>query len=148
MVVIGKRNYVILPKTVAEIVTNLRLLGRKVVMVGDGFNDIMALLKADAGIVFFSGKNVYNNWVDIVLKTESLYPIQMLFSLHKKYTRIVWQNMALGLVLGVIFVWYLLCYAQDPVAGSWRGTLGAGLAAVVLIWLNSIRMLHIHDTQK
>lgn len=145
---IEKRNYFILPKTKAEIVTNLRSLGRKVVMVGDGFNDIMALLKADAGMVFFSGKNVYNNWVDIVLKTEELSPIKLLFALHRKHLRIVWQNMALGLVASVIFVLYLLCYAKGTFAGSWRATLGVGLIAVVLIWLNSIRMLHVNDTQK
>ena len=143
---IEKMNYFVLPKTKAEIVTNLRSLGKKVVMVGDGFNDIMALLKADAGIVFFSGKNVYNNWVDIILKTEELSPIKSLFSLHKKHHRIVWQNMGLSLAVNFIFVWYLLFHTGSP-AGSLEYTLGAGLAAVVLIWLNSIRMLHIHDTQ-
>ena len=114
-------------------------------MVGDGFNDIMALLKADAGIVFFSGKNVYNNWVDIVLKTEDFSPIQILFTLHKKQRRIVWQNMVLALLVNFAFVWYLLFYGNVS-AGDWRGTLGVGLVAVVLIWLNSIRMLHINDT--
>lgn len=142
---IEKMNYFVLPKTKAEIVTNLRSLGKKVIMVGDGFNDIMALLKADAGIVFFSGKNVYNNWVDIVLKTEDFSPIQILFTLHKKQRRIVWQNMVLALLVNFAFVWYLLFYG-NAAAGDWRGTLGVGLAAVVLIWLNSIRMLHINDT--
>lgn len=144
---IEKMNYFVLPKTKAEIVTNLRSLGKKVVMVGDGFNDIMALLKADAGIVFFSGKNVYNNWVDIILKTEELSPVKSLFALHKKHHRIVWENMGLALTVNFVFAWYLL-FHKGTVAGNLEYTLGAGLAAVVLIWLNSIRMLHIHDTQE
>ena len=45
-------------------------MGKKAVMVGDGFNDITALLRADAGVVFSSGKNVYNNWVDVIINAR------------------------------------------------------------------------------
>lgn len=77
-------NFNVLPQTKAEIVNNLRALGQKVAMVGDGFNDIIALLRSDVSLVFFSGRNVYNNWVDIIIKRGDLSAITDLFALHKK----------------------------------------------------------------
>ena len=147
---IEKMNYFVLPKTKAEIITNLRSLGKKVVMVGDGFNDIIALLKADAGVVFFSGKNVYNNWVDIVLKTERMSPLRALFTLHRKHRRIVYENLFLGLAVQAVFVTYLCGAAGSAYvqAGSLRGLLAAGGAGILFICLNSVRMLKINDTQK
>ena len=48
---IEKMNFNVLPQTKAEIVNNLRALGQKVAMVGDGFNDIIALLRSDVSLV-------------------------------------------------------------------------------------------------
>ncbi len=139
---IEKFNFFVLPKTKAEIVSNLQGLGQQVVMVGDGFNDIIALLKADAGIVFSSGRNVYNNWVDVIIKRRDLLGIAYLFAIHTKLRRLIRQNVVLCVLLnGLLAGWLVWQSATGPL--PWQWPVAGALAVVVIIWLNSIRMLRI-----
>ena len=135
-------NFFVLPKTKAEIVTNLRGLGQKVVMVGDGFNDIIALLQADAGMVFSSGKNVYNNWVDIIIKRRDLQAVRYLFAIHTKLRRLIRQNVVLSVLLNMILAGWLVWQSSSGVA-QWHWPVVGALAAVLVVWLNSTRMLYI-----
>ena len=113
---IEKMNFNVLPQTKAEIVSNLRALGQKVAMVGDGFNDIIALLRSDVSLVFFSGRNVYNNWVDIIIKRGDLSAITDLFALHKKMRRAVTANLVLSFLAGGALAAYVLFVAREPLA--------------------------------
>ena len=139
---IEKYNFFVLPKTKAEIIGNLQGLGQQVVMVGDGFNDIIALLKANAGIVFSSGKNVYNNWVDVIIKRRDLKGIKYLFSIHTKLRSIIRQNVVLCVLLnGLLAAWLVWRSATTP--AGWQWPVAGALAVVVIVWLNSTRMLRI-----
>lgn len=140
---IEKYNYFVLPKTKAEIVSNLRGLGQQVVMVGDGFNDIIALLQADAGIVFSSGRNVYNNWVDVIIKRRDSKAVYYLFAIHTKLRRIIRQNVILSVLLSAVLAAALVWKSSQAQAGSWQWAIGGALGAVVVVWLNSTRMLRI-----
>lgn len=135
-----KYNANMLPKMKAEIVSNLRSLGKRVVMVGDGFNDIIALLRADAGIVFSSGRNVYNNWVDIIIKRKDLRPILYLFKINKKLKAVSLYNILLLTVLQLALAVWVLGSGR---AVSWQYPAMVTLAEIILIWLNSVRLLKI-----
>ncbi len=139
---IEKRSSNVLPKTKAEIVGNLQAMGQKVVMVGDGFNDIVALLKADAGIAFSSGKNVYNHWVDVLIERPDLYPIMDLFKINQKLRRTSRFNAVASLLLSVVWVEFLFEQASFHVA-DWRWTLGGSVAVLLLVILNSMGLLRI-----
>lgn len=138
---IEKRNANVLPKTKAEIVANMRALGKKVVMVGDGFNDILALLNADVGLAFSSGKNIYNNWVDILITRRDLYPLTELHKIYRKMRRISQFNAVFAFVLSVSWVEFLLWRA--PHGADWRWTLGGSVGIVLLVFLNSMRLLRV-----
>lgn len=138
---IEKYNAHVLPKTKAEIITNLRELGKRVIMVGDGFNDIIALLQADGGIAYASSKNIYTNWVDILITRRDLYPLIDLFKIHQKIRRISITNVMLSFMLSVIWVEFLFWYTNGAV--DWRWVLGGSLAVLGLIFLNSTRLLKI-----
>lgn len=138
---IDKFNFEVLPKTKAEIVSNLQMLGKKVAMVGDGFNDVIALLKADGGIVFSSGRNVYNNWVDILIKRKDLYPLIYLFKIKKGLRAIVLENFILALLLHGALAAYLV--ARLPQNAAWQWPLGGSLIVLAVLFLNSMRMLRI-----
>lgn len=140
---IEKYNFFVLPKTKAEIVSNLRGLGQQVVMVGDGFNDIIALLQADAGLVFSSGRNVYNNWVDVIIKRRDSKAIYYLFAIHTKLQRIIRQNVVLSVLLSAVLAAGLVWKSSQAQASSWQWAVTGALAAVVIVWLNSTRMLRI-----
>jgi len=139
---IEKFNFQVLPKTKAEIIMNLQALGKKVAMAGDGFNDLIALLKADGGIAFSSEQNVYNSWLDIVIKRTDLYVLADLFTINRRLLRTVGENMALavgwqGVLLGV------LLRQQSTWLSSWQAVLGGSLVGIVIVFLNSMRLLKI-----
>ena len=138
---IEKMNFNVLPQTKAEIVGNLRALGQKVAMVGDGFNDIIALLRSDVSVVFFSGRNVYNNWVDIIIKRGDLSAITDLFALHKKMRRAVTANLVLSFLAGGALAAYVLFVAREPLA--WYVIPAGLLGGAALVFFNSVRLLNI-----
>jgi len=137
---IEKYSFDVLPKTKAEIVSNQRTMGKKVVMVGDGFNDIIALLKADGGVVYSSGKNIYNNWVDIIIKRKDLYPLTYLSKINKTFRKLIYQNMALCIVANGLITGYWLY--KMPVPTPSYTVLAGSLAVFLLILINSIRITH------
>lgn len=138
---IQKYNANVLPKTKAEIVGNLRELGKKVVMVGDGFNDIVALLKADVSIAYETGQNVYVNWVDVVISRPDFYPLLLLFTIHRKIRQTTLVNAVISFVLGLIWVEFL--FYSAPHQPDWRWPVGGSLVIVAIILLNSMRLLKI-----
>ena len=110
-------------------------------MVGDGFNDIIALLRSDVSLVFFSGRNVYNNWVDIIIKRGDLSAITDLFALHKKMRRAVTANLVLSFLAGGALAAYVLFVAREPLA--WYVIPGGLTGGAALIFFNSVRLLNI-----
>ncbi len=135
-------NFGVLPQTKAEILGNFSALGKKAVMVGDGFNDITALLRADAGVVFSSGKNVYNNWVDIILKRTDLTAITDLFRMNKQLSVRIRGNVVLSVLCNLALIAVLL-FVPVPREYVW-GVVPAGmLLAVAVIFINSARLLNI-----
>lgn len=138
---IEKQNFNVLPKTKAEIIGNLRVTGRKVAMVGDGFNDIVALLRADVGVVFLSGNNTYYNWVDILISRKDFYPLIELFVINDRIKRVSRFN---AVVAGLVQVlWAEILFWNWGSTANWKWTLGGGLAIVFVVLLNSMRLLKI-----
>ena len=139
---IEKINFGVLPQTKAEIVGNYIALGKKVTMIGDGFNDIIALLRADASVVFSVGKNVYNNWVDAVLDRVDLAAVTDLLTLYYRWISCVRGNIVLS-VVGNLLVLAGLIFSPIPTR-ELNAVLLSGMAAVVaIIIFNSMRLLHI-----
>ncbi len=135
-------NFGVLPQTKATILGNFGALGKKAVMVGDGFNDITALLRADAGVVFSSGKNVYNNWVDIILKRSDLAAITDLFRMNHRLSARIRGNVMLSIFCNVMLVGVLL-FAPIAREYMWCVVPVGMVLSVVVIFLNSARLLNI-----
>ena len=138
---IEKMSYNVLPKTKAEIINNMRAAGHKVVMVGDGFNDIIALLRSDASIVFFSGRNLYNNWVDIIIKRNDLYSLPDLFKINKKLKRVIHGNFFLSFLFGAGLAFYVLFGVRGSL--PWYIVPGGLALGLGIVFLNSARLLRI-----
>ena len=140
---IEKINFGVLPQTKAEILGNYAALGKKAVMVGDGFNDITALLRAEAGVVFSSGKNVYNNWVDIIIKRADLESVTDLFRIRRRLAARVRGNMILSVLCNTALLAALL-WLPAPLWRAEPWLLPAGmLLGVFVVFLNSARLLNI-----
>ncbi len=139
---IEKFNFGVLPQTKAEILSNFHALGKKAVMVGDGFNDITALLRADAGVVFSSGKNVYNNWVDVIIKRSDLDSITDLFLINQQLSACIRSNVLLSLVCNTVLTLWLL-FAPPLEYMAWLWVPAGLLAGVLVVFFNSARLLNV-----
>ncbi len=130
----------ILPEQKGEIVTRLQRDGHKVIMVGDGINDALALAEADIGIAMSaSGADVAIEAADIALVRDDLADIIYVRRLSRQALSIARQNFWIA--------------TSTNLGGALAGALGvlspvaAGLIHIVHtlgVLANSSRLLLLH----
>ncbi|WP_037940247.1 heavy metal translocating P-type ATPase [Sulfurospirillum arcachonense] len=94
----------LLPQEKAEYIANLRKSGEKVVMVGDGINDTLALANSEVAITLGSGTDVAVNVSDIVLINDSFEGLKTVFEISKSTFSKVKQNLAISILYNVITI--------------------------------------------
>jgi heavy metal translocating P-type ATPase len=123
------------PEAKAEKVRALRAEGRRVVYIGDGFNDAEALAAADVGVALAAGADLAMLSAPVVATRESLDGVGQLFEVARKTAKVVRAN----------FVWaFIYNIALLPVAAL--GLLAPIHAAALMalssasVALNSMRV--------
>ncbi len=102
--------YSVLPEEKAEIVAHMRSDGHRVLMVGDGINDALALAEADIGVAMGAGgSEVAIEAADIALVKDDLAGVVYVRDLSRETMRVVHQNFWIatgsniaGVVLGAL----------------------------------------------
>ncbi len=93
-----------LPNEKADIIENARKNGKKVVMVGDGINDALALSKSEIAIALGSGTDVALNVSDVVLMNNSFVSLYHAFLISKKTYKTIKENLALSFIYNSITI--------------------------------------------
>ena len=101
----------VLPEDKAAFVQAEHKKGRKVIMIGDGVNDSLALSEADVGIAINDGAAIAREIADITISADDLYSLVIMRRLSlvlmqrikSSYYRIIGFNFSL-IVLGVLGV--------------------------------------------
>ena len=96
----------VLPEDKAAFIRSEHLLGRKVVMIGDGVNDSPALSEADAGVAIAAGAAIAREVADITIQADDLEGLVLLRQIScglmerisRSYRRIMTANSALILL--------------------------------------------------
>lgn len=83
----------VLPQDKAEVIRRLQQEGRKVIMVGDGINDAVALTQADVGVAVGSGSDIAVESADIVLMKNDLKDVVKAVNLSKYTIRTIKENL-------------------------------------------------------
>ena len=107
---IAKCYYSVMPEEKADIIRELRNNGSKVLMVGDGINDALALAEADIGIAMGTGgSEVAIEAADIALVGDDIKGVVYVRSLSHATIRVVHQNFWIatgsniaGVILGAL----------------------------------------------
>ncbi|MCF0238695.1 MAG: copper-translocating P-type ATPase, partial [Sphaerochaetaceae bacterium] len=82
----------VLPDEKGKVIETLQKEG-KVVMVGDGINDSLALTKADIGIAINSGTDIAIDSSDVVLMKDSLSDVASAINLSRKTLKNIKENL-------------------------------------------------------
>ena len=92
------------PQAKSEFIEKLHENEKTVVMVGDGVNDVLALARADIGIVMGSGSDIAIDVSDVVLLNDSLSSLNDAFKISRTTYGLIKQNLAISLVYNAITI--------------------------------------------
>lgn len=92
------------PEDKSNFIESLHAQNRSVVMVGDGVNDILALSRADIGIVMGSGSDIAVEIGDVVLLNNSLTSLKDAFKISKITFGLIKQNLFISLVYNAVTI--------------------------------------------
>jgi P-type E1-E2 ATPase len=127
----------VLPEDKLSVVEGEQARGGRVLMVGDGVNDALALSRADVGVALGARVNdIVLGGADVALLTGDPHRIPELLELAGRARRTVWQNLALALGLVAFMVAAAARGSVSPLIGALVHDLGA-----VLVVANAARML-------
>ena len=133
------------PQDKENIVRQLKSEGKTVAMIGDGINDTQALALADVSIAIGTGTDVAMDVAQVTLMTDDLRALPFSFTLSKKTTRMIWENLFWAFIYNIICiplaagVLYLF-YDNPPIqlTPMWGSALMAFSSVSVV--LNSLRL--------
>lgn len=92
------------PENKSDYISKLHNEKRTVVMVGDGVNDVLALAKADIGIVMGSGSDIAVDVSDVVLLQDSLSSLEDAFKISRTTYGLIKQNLGISLIYNSITI--------------------------------------------
>jgi len=92
------------PEDKSNYISTLHEKGSKVVMVGDGVNDILALARADISIVMGSGSDIAIDVGDVVLLDDSLKSLEDAFKISSTTYGLIKQNLGISLIYNAITI--------------------------------------------
>lgn len=111
-------------------------LGTVTTMIGDGFNDILALLQADASLAFVPSNNLFTSWVDVIIKGKEFILVQYIFDLYRK----VLHTICLNLLLTILFSLWAYSLVLKDTAHLWYYFISFFVFNAIIIFLNSVRL--------
>ena len=113
----------VMPQDKAQVISDLRSKGHKVLMVGDGINDAPALVTADIGMAMGSGTDIAMESADIVLMGNSLLSVVNAIGLSKATIRNIKQNL--------FWAFFYNALGIPVAAGAFYTALGVGLSPML-----------------
>ncbi len=135
----GIKNYIgdMYPRDKAARIAATNNLGKKTTMIGDSFNDILALLEASGAIAFSREDSPFISWVDIALETRDFGAVKKIFDMYSKMKRIMKQNLLLAILIGVGLFFFLTKSGQII---AWYQLVICVIIALLIIFINSVRL--------
>ena len=117
------------PEEKAGIVRRFQSEGKKVAMVGEGFNDAPALAHADVGVALATGTDVAIESSDMTLLNADLMTLVRAIKLSRRIRRVIRENLAWAFIYnlllipvaaGALYPRWGYCFARSTRAGRWR----------------------------
>lgn len=103
---LGIKNYEgeLLPIQKAKKIAKLQFDGKKVMMVGDGINDSVALSKASVSIAFASGNELASNVAEVILIKNELNSLLNFLEISKQTQNLIYQNLFWAFIYNILMI--------------------------------------------
>jgi Cu+-exporting ATPase len=106
------------PAEKMEKVANLKSVGKKVMMIGDGLNDAGALQSSDVGVAISDDTNTFSPSCDAILDGSSLYRLPALLKFSKWNKRIIIITFCISLFYNIVGLFFAVQGALSPVVAA------------------------------
>jgi len=116
-------------------INNAQKQGKKVLMVGDGFNDVGALAAANVSITMGTGTNLSKTSSDAVLVSSDLNVIAKTLQIAKKVQRVTKQNLTWAIAYNLTAI----PFAMMGLVPAWLAAIGMSLSSLIVV-LNALRL--------
>ena len=131
-----------LPQYKSQLVDKYKENNRKVLMIGDGINDAIALTKADVSMAFTSKNDIATNSADIVLLKPNLMDAYNAYILSKKTVNNIKMNLFWAFFYNIVMI-PIACGILYPSLGiKLTPMIGAACMSLssVCVCLNALRL--------
>jgi len=109
-------------------------LGHRILMVGDGINDILALQRAEIGVAIGSGTDIAMSVSDIVLQKDNLNSLLKAIEIGRDSLKLIRQNLIISLIYNLITIPMAIFGFVIPLIASISMSFSS-----LLVVLNSLR---------
>ena len=123
------------PLQKADFIKNLIANGHKVVMIGDGLNDSLALKYAQVGIAMGSGSEISLQYSDVIILDDKLDSLSKAFKIAHKTLKAIHQNLIISLVYNASAIPLAFCGFVIPLFAAAFMSLSS-----LCVVLNSLRL--------
>ena len=123
------------PRQKMQQVQALQSAGEIVLMVGDGINDAPVLASADVSIAMAEASSLAKTSADIVLLSDRLDDIRVIFKAAAKTRRVIRQNLGWALLYNVTAI----PAAASGLLSPWLAALGMSLSSLLVV-VNALRL--------
>jgi P-type Cu2+ transporter len=124
------------PETKLEIARTLQQQGRKVLVVGDGINDVPALAAANVSVAVLESSDLVKANADVLLLSRRLGALVDLLDVSRRTRRIVRQNMTWALMYNATAMPLAALGFMPP----WLAAIGM-TSSSILVMTNATRLL-------
>ncbi len=124
------------PEQKLELASNWQQQGERLMMVGDGINDVPTLARADIAVAIGQASDLTKTNADAVITNNSLTTLLHAISKGKKSTKIIRQNIYWALLYNLL----ALPLAATGFIPPWAAAIGMSVSSLIVVG-NALRLL-------
>lgn len=123
------------PKEKTEFIKRAKQRGNKVLMIGDGINDALALSTATTSFSFVKSSELATNSADVLLLQDSLFQFESAFRLAKQTKAVIRQNLLFAILYNLTLIPIALLGFLMPLTAALFMS-----SSSLIVLLNSLRI--------